>query len=332
MDNAVKEIRELFAEKAAEDAPVQVDIEDPIEEVVEAIQEDPAEVIEPEVEAQAGEDSETPDTPYTVASLAEAIDVDAEFLYDVEIGMPDGAESIKLGALKDQYQSVISENAALKSKMDGMSSEMDNFNDQTAMGQGVSQEMIQAFAAKDNIKAQFEQTDWPAIEAEDAGQAALLRQKFQEAWNNADNQINQAQNNMAQYKNENLNRAATKMFELIPEWKDKDKRKADQAKIRNLMVANGYNDKVINGIQDPMAMVMLKRLAYLEEMYAGGKEAVKQVRAAPKVLPGGGRRAVKKVTLAEKVKDGKGKVRGASAGGRRQAELDAVKALFGKQA
>ena len=325
--NDIEEIKQIFAEKAAEDAPieepVQTDIEDPVEDedVVtdDIVADDTVEDIADDVEK------------YDTASLAEAIGWETSDVYDVEIQMPDGLPPTTIGAMKDDLRDALTAKAEMQTKMDGMSSEMNNYNDQTAMGQGVSQEMIQAFAHMDNIKQQFEQTNWQAIEAEDAGQAALLRQKFQEASQQGQAAINQAQNNMNQYKQQNLQRAAVKMFEIIPEWNNVETRKADQAAIKTMMLGEGYTEQMINGINDPIAMRMLRELSQLRAEKAGATEAVKQVRKAPKVLQGSGRRSAKKVSLVDKVKAGQTKVKGASAGGRRKAELDAVKQLFSKQ-
>ena len=326
--NEIDEIKQIFAEKAASEEPVQVDIEDPIEEVIEddvvtddVIEDDTGEVVEESDDVEK----------YDTASLAEAIGWDTADVYDVEIQMPDGLPPTTIGAIKDDLRDALTAKAEMQTKMDGMSSEMNNYNDQTAVGQGVSQEMIQAFAKMDNIKQQYEQTNWAAIEAEDAGQAALLRQKFQEASQQGQAAINQAQNNMNQYKQQNLQRAAVKMFEIIPEWNNVETRKADQAAIRTMMMGEGYTEQAINGINDPIAMRMLRELHQLRAEKASAVGAVKKVRKAPKVLPGGGRRSTKKVSLVDKVKAGQTKVRGASAGGRRKAELDAVKQLFSKQ-
>jgi len=327
--NEIDEIRQILTENAEAETPVDAPVDEVVDDTVDEVIAD--DVITDDAVEDDTDEVVADETKYTAASLAEAIGWDTEDIYDVEIGMPDGAEPVKLGELKDKYQSAVTENAEMKSQMEGMTAKMDNFNDQTTQGQGVSQEMMQAFSHLDNLKTQYEQTDWKAIEAEDAGQAALLRQKFQEAFNQGQGAVQQAQGNLARLKQENLQRAATKMFEIIPEWNDVEVRKADQAAIRSVLMAEGYTDQDINSIGDPKAMHMLRDYARLLKAERDGKAAVKQVRAAPKVLPSGGRRGAKKVTLADGVKAGQKAGRGANAGGRRKAELEAVKQLFGKQ-
>ena len=266
----------------------------------------------------------------TIAQLAEAIEVEPAFLYDMEIGMGEGKDPVKLGELKDQYQSVTTERDGLQAKVTELEANAGDSQSLANLGQGVSQEMLKAFSYMDNLQTQFNAVDWNAEEAADAGQAALLRQKYQEAFGQGQQAVTQAQTNMEGLKQENLKRAATKMFEMIPEWKDDGVRKTDQGKMRDVMVSAGYDDKAVNSITDPRVMLLLRELSGLREYKAAqegaGAAALKKVRKAPKVLKGLGVRGKKNTkkeiaTLTQTAHN-------ARPSQRKGAELNAVKAIL----
>jgi len=271
------------------------------------------------------------DETLTIAQLADAIDVDPEYLYDIDIGMGEGKDSVKLGQLKDDYQSVTTERDALVTERDALKSEAADPNSIANLGQGVSQEMIKAFANMDNLQNMYENFDWRGLseEPDGAGKVALKKQEFQEAFQRGQGFIQQADNNMKQLKSQNLQKAAAQMFEIIPEWKDETIRRTDQGKMKALMLAEGYNDNAVNSIVDPRAMKMLNELVSLREykanVEAGTVTALKKVRKAPKVLKGIGRKSPNLKAEAKKLVK---VARGASISKRKGAEVEAVKAIL----
>ena len=136
---------------------------------------------------------------------------------------------------------------------------------------------------------------------------------------------------MDSFKQQNLQRAAQVMFDIIPEWKTAETRKADQVKIKAAMKAEGYGDQVINGIADPRAMKLLRELVMLREQVAtfetAGADALTKVRKAPKVIGAGGRVGKSKKKSIEKLKSAARNTTLKS--GRRKAEMAAVKAILG---
>ena len=262
----------------------------------------------------------------TVAQLAKAIDVEPEFLYDIEIGMGDGEDPVKLGELKDKYTALLKTSGEQTTQLEEQSGELNNVADMTQQGQGVSQEMMAAFSRMDAIKQQYEGTDWKAMEEDDPGEAALMKQKFQEAFNAAQGQVQQAQKQMQDYKAQVLQKAGESMLRLMPDWTDIEVRKEAQAGIRKLLLAEGANDNYINQIQDPVAMKLLNELVQWRAKGKAAADAVHKVHKAPKVLKNAGKFKPNPQKNLAKLKEA---ARTARPSGRKNAEMAAVKALLG---
>jgi len=276
-------------------------------------------------DASAGDDASD---VYTVDSFAEAIGWETEDLYNgVVVGMGDNEKPVLLGELKDLYQATVRERDELNTKLESQTGELNTVRDLTNTGHGVSQEMMSAFSYLDSLKAQYEGINWQEREAADSGDAALLRQKFQDAFQNGQKAVDVAQDNMNKYRQQTLQRAAGRMFEIIPEWNQKPEvMKADQGHIRTMMISEGYSHDEINGIADPRNMKLLRELVMLRAEKAGAVTALKKVRKAPKILKPGAR--VAKVKTSVSVKDAKDAVTKATPSGRRKAEENAVKAII----
>jgi len=316
MDAALDQVKELFTPE----------VDETVEEVVE--EEINEEVIEDVEEEETSEEVPTEETDevLTIKELAAAIEVDPEYLYGIQIGMGEGKDAVSLGSLKDSYLDSVKENDALKSRLEEQDGAMNNFNDMSAAGQNVSQELVLAFSEMDAIKKQFENTNWAEIEADDAGEAALLRQKFNEAFQQAEGKAQQAQSNQQHYQQQNMQRAATRTLELIPEWQDKAVRSADQQAIQTRMQEAGYAPEVIQSISDPIAISLIRKLVHLEAQAAGTAEAVQKVRKAPKALKVGGRKAPNTQKKTEALVKA---AKTSNVGNRKKNELAAVKALMG---
>ena len=336
--NDITEIKALLAgtgEAAETPEPVETETVETDLVEAEALQEEipEGETAEaPGEEIPEGETAEAEDTElYTVSSLAAAIGWEASDLYDVAIPMADGEEPVTLGKIKDDYQALMREKQTMDTQIEELTVKANNVQDMTQQGQGVSQEMVEIFGEMDNIKNQYANINWDEEEKANPGQAALAKQKFQEAFNTAQGKLGQAQQKMAHYQQQTLHAAAGKMMELIPTWQDTAVRKVDQGKIRQVLLEVGYGEKIINGMRDPFAMQLLHELVGLREKVAGyetaGTAAVKQVRKAPKMI--GNKRVGAKATTKNKINELTQAVRTARPGKRRGAELAAAKAVLG---
>lgn len=321
MDNAVKAVQELIS-SAQEDVPEDL--------LIDGVEDEPI-VDEVETEAVIEETDEEPaneEVPdvYTIASLSEQIEVEPEFLYGVQIPMDGENEPISIGDLKNKYQDVIRERDALSTKVDGMAEEVTNAGAASQFGQQVSQKMMQAQAHKEAIVLQYQQVDWNKLETDDPGQAALHRQKYQQAFNQAESSIQEAQQAQAQQRQAYMQTATTEMYKIIPEWLDVGVMKSDQDGIRALLLAEGVPNQAIDQISNPIELKMVRELMQLRAEKAAATGAVKKVLAAPKVLKGRG--AIKHDKSAD-VKALKKKLAGASPSGRRKSETELARAILG---
>ncbi|MCH9839301.1 hypothetical protein K0U83_26805 [bacterium] len=329
MKHEIDQVRELFQAQQpgpeAKAVPEEVEVPEELlidtdeeTEAVEAADQEAPEETEEGTEAVT-EEADTAES-YTVSSLAEAIGWEAKDLYTaVEVPMDNG-ETVPLGELKNEYQNTIRERDTLKTQLE-------QAQGQAGQAQQVSQEMIQAMAQREAIINQYQQVNWEQLEQEDAGKAALHKQKFQTAFNQAEDAINGARQVEQQARQQMLAAAADEMLKMIPEWQDATTRDAEQAKIRDAMHTSGYGDDIINSISDPRALTVWRELVLLREEKAAAQGAVKKVRKAPKVLKGAAR-----VSTAPPKPDARKlreKVRNARPGDRRKVEFDAVKQLMG---
>jgi hypothetical protein len=318
--------------------PEQVDIEDAIDETV-VDQEEPApeeELGQAPVENAEEPTDETPDAEgeepgeiRTIAQLAEAIEVEPQYLYDIEIGMGEGQDPVKLGQLKDEYQAVVKERDAavhMANQIKNQFSDLPNVD-------GMTPQVLEAQANIRALQMEMEQVNWEEAERQDPGQAALLKQKYQEAFQIAHGQLQAAQSAMGQARQARLQAAFPVMLEKIPAWQNSEIRKADQGKIMQMMASEGYHENEVRGITDPRTMKLLYDLMSLREqngqLETAKAAALKKVKKAPKVI-GSARRVAKNDK--KRTEEAIQRAKNAPRTQRRGAELDAVKAILSSQA
>ena len=265
---------------------------------------------------------------YTVSSFAEATGLEQSDIYDVLVPLDGEQEPVPLGTLKNEYQNSVREKQALEAQLAEAQQKAESVQGVVGAGRQVSDEVIEAMAQHQALVSRYESIDWARAEQEDPGQAALLKQKYGEAFGQAGQQVQAAKQRQVEMQQQGLQMAHQRMMELFPEWKDPAVMNADHETIRQSMRANGYDEATINGVSDPNALRVFLKLARLEQAQEQASEAVQKVRKAPKVLKGHGKFAKKsKGVDVKKLREG---VRKARPGDRRQAELSAVKALMGQ--
>lgn len=249
------------------------------------------EVIEATSEAEGVEEPNAEEDIKSIADLAKAIEVEPEYLYGMEIGMGDGQPAVPLGELKDKYQESLRERATLETQLQ----EQQAFVKQAQTGQNQNQqasnELIEASGRLNEINRQYNAIDWAEYEAKDAGEAALARQKFHEAANQTQSQIQQINQYQQQQQAVSMQDAAMQLTALIPEWKDVDIKQREQKQIRDAMLGAGYSEQAVANIADPIAVSAWRELLQLRAEKAGASAAIEKVKSAPKVLKGRGRTA-----------------------------------------
>ena len=334
-NNAFDEVKTLLADQGQ----LTPEAEPVVEPVVEEVVEDEPVVIEPvETEdpieplplaAETEEAAEGDD--FTPQQLADQIGWSAQDIYEgMLVPMGEGEDPVKLNMLKDDYQNTLRERNELQTKFDEQTEALKNAGVVNHEEQNISHEMISAFSDMDNIQKQFQQVNWAELEQQSPGEAALLSQKYKDAFAAAQGKLGQAKQNIEDNRQQNLAQAAVKLMEVIPEWKVDTNRHADQGEIRTLMLAEGYSNQMITSIADPIALKLLRELVGYRKQNLAAKESIKKVRKAPKVLSSTGRRkAPDKTQNAEKLKQ---IAQNAKPSSKRKAELDAVRALIASRA
>lgn len=260
--------------------------------------------------------------PTDLTALAEAIEVTPEELYNVQIKMPDGQEPITIGELKNEYSEAKREQERLQTTITEQKELIEQA--QTGIGQTaqVSQAKITLMGQLESIKAEYQSTNWPELEASDAGAAALLRQKFQEANAEVGGQLQYINQNERQQQTQLVQRTAQQTVDLIPEWKDDAVRTSAIKNIETLLAGEGMTPQQASRINDPISVKLLNELATLRANAKAAEESVKVVRKAPKVLRSNSRQKVN----ASKQTDAL--IAKAKATGTRQDEVNAVKAIL----
>ncbi len=329
MDNAaLAEIRDLIA-------PTQEIPDEKIEdEIIEDETVDNSEIIDEGEQAEADEDNtddvetvgedetqSSNDEQQTIKSLAAAIEVDQEYLYNVQMPMDDGT-MVSIGDIKNQYQDAVREKTTLETQLAEQQTQLDNGQQALNAGQQLSQQEVQAQMEMAAVEKEFNDTDWTDLETYEPGQAALARQKLQERYQAANTAIQMASFQRHQDQQTLLQHAQTKMLEIIPEWSDPTVLKSDQALMNTAMIEAGYTQQEIGTIADPIALKLMRELVMLRAEKAGGKAAAKKVVKAPKVLKTGGITTPKKKTVTQNL------VKQAKATGNKNDAFNAVKSLL----
>ena len=268
--------------------------------------------------AAATEAGASDDEPYTMASLADAIELDQAELYKVLIPLDEGAEPISIGEIKNKFQNLAREKTALETQLAEASQG-------AQQGQQLSQEEINATIEMQMIQKQYADIDWTEEEAYDAGAAALKRQKFQEQFNTAQQKLGFVQQQRTAEQQTHLAAANTKMLELIPTWQDATVRTADTGKMNELLIGAGYTQEIINHIDDPIAMSLIRELMTLRAEKKTAGDVLLKAKKTPKVLKKTGQFAVKKANVADQLA-----VKARKTGRRQDAEA-AVKAILSGQ-
>ena len=321
-DNAIEQATAILNGSLA--APVEEVVEDePVEDIgAEAViteGEEPEETV--------GEEGESDDEgPMTLKQLAEAIEVDVDYLYDIEIGMGDNQDPIPVGKLKDEYQAAIRTNTQLQEQLTSQAAEFEQKSSGMQVQQQASEQVQMANYELQDVQKEFNAIDWQRFETESPGEAALARQKFMERHQRAQQTMQQLAQQEEMQEGQHMQAMGEKLVELIPTWSDPAVRTEEQGQIRELLMGMGYTDAMLRNTRDPLAISVVHRLIKAEAQLAGGAAEVKRVRNAPKVLRQANGRFKQKGD--QQVVETKKAV---SANRNRHTELAAAKAIFNKR-
>lgn len=148
-------------------------------------------------------------------------------------------------------------------------------------------------AAQDLLR-EFQSINWQALEQQDAGQAALLRQKFQErqaqlrgVFHNIEQNKSQMQQKFMVETQEQLQKEAARLPELIPEWKDEATAKKERSEIREWAINAGFQPQDVDNITRADLVAVLRKAMLHDKLQQSKPEIEKKVRLAPKLVKPG---------------------------------------------
>lgn len=101
----------------------------------------------------------------------------------------------------------------------------------------------------------------------------------------------EAQQHQAQQNHQRLQSEHQALLDKLPDWKDADKAKAEQGRVRDYLKGQGYTDEDVAGVSDHRAVVMARKAMLYDDLVAKAATNAEKVKnlPAPKVLQPGGR-------------------------------------------
>jgi hypothetical protein len=164
----------------------------------------------------------------TLQQLADAIEADPEFIYGLEMGMPDGQPPLKLGELKDRLQ----EYERRSGEVERMQHELEQQRQQAiawASQLGQQQERVSAEVAEAQYEMRaaeeaYDRIDWDELRKLDPGRAALEQQTLMARYGAAKERAQQAQQQAQQLQYQTHAQAKAyhdqQLLARVPAWKD----------------------------------------------------------------------------------------------------------------
>lgn len=148
--------------------------------------------------------------------------------------------------------------------------------------------------AANQLLQEYQSINWQALEAENPGHAALLRQKFQEkqaqlrgVFHNIQQEKAQAGQKSQAAMHEALQREAQRLPELIPEWKDAAVAQKERTELRDWAIKAGYEPDEIDSISKAHHVAVLRKAMLADRLQQSRPEIENKVRQAPKLVKPG---------------------------------------------
>jgi hypothetical protein len=151
-----------------------------------------------------------------------------------------------------------------------------------------------AQVAANQLLQEYQSVDWRTLEFQDAGQAALLKQKFQEKQAQLQGVFHNIQQNKAQMQQQGeyqyhamLNQEAERLPSLIPEWKDSQVAEKERGEIREWALKAGFPPEEVANISRAHHVVALRKAWMADKIQQSRPEIENKVRQAPKLVKPG---------------------------------------------
>jgi len=271
-----------------------------------------AETPEPAATEKPEGDSTEPETQsLSTADLAEVLGIDEDSLDVGDDGKLiikakiDGSESkAKLADLLKTYQlqghaeNKVREAAEARKAADARMQEVE----QAAQAR-IQQVESMAKVAASELMREFQSINWPALEQADPGQAALLRQKFQErnaqlqgVFQNVNAERQRATEGIFRQRAEYLQKEMQRLPEVIPEWRDRAVAQKESQEIIDWGRSKGFSDAQLKALNESSAeQIAIVRKAMMFDKLQTAKPAIEnKVRKAPVIVKPGQQQATSK--------------------------------------
>lgn len=260
---------------------------------------DPAEPqVEPDddgVEQDSGPQLTTTDLAKLLGVDEDALDLDEDgsVKFKTKINGESGAaklaEMLKSYQLEGHVNKRSMEVAEKEKALQARAAEADQqFKRQLEYAEGLTN-----IAAK-QLMEDYQSIPWAQLEAENPGQAALLRQKFQDKQNqlrgvyqNIEQNRQQSMAKQQQLMQQHIAKEAERLVELIPEWKDSSVANKERAEIREWGLKQGFTPEEMDTVGKASIVVMLRKAMKHDQLQQKKPEIENRVRQAPKIVKPG---------------------------------------------
>jgi hypothetical protein len=151
-----------------------------------------------------------------------------------------------------------------------------------------------ANVAANQLMREFQSVDCVTLESTEPGQAALLRQKFQErqaelrgVFDHIQQQTAQQEAARTQERQKFLQAEAARLPELIPEWKDEAVATKEQREIREWALKQGFQAQEIDAVERASHLAVLRKAMQFDKLQQAKPAIENKVRNAPVLVKPG---------------------------------------------
>lgn len=247
--------------------------------------------VEPQETEEGGDEAQIE----SVTDLLKAMEADPEWFYGLKFSYGDGREPITVGELKDSVATLETEKAQLaeqKQAIEAAKAQVQQAFSQAAPNPQASAELMSAqaelMAVSQWINALPADEGFKKLEAENPGEAALVRQKAQDALGQAQGKYQMAQQQeqaiTAQRYQAAMAAGMQRLPELIPEWRDPKAMEAEKPTLFEAGEAAGYTRQEVEGVMDPRALVLLRKAAKYDALMKQAGDIKGKVMKTPKMI------------------------------------------------
>jgi hypothetical protein len=249
--------------------------------------------VDEESDEESGDLSEPDDSEEgvsTITELAEQLEVDPAELYSLQVPMGNGVEPLTLSELKDKYQEMARSREQFEAEKAQLAQEAERIKLEATQLSQVDERIQQADVELKHINETYNSIDWDLFEKENPGEAALQRQKFQEAFQEVSARkaqlMQQVELERAQAEEKFLQEQAQQVLKLIPEWKDREVYQKEKSEVQTLLQEYGFSDSDIQSIRDAKAIKLLTDYLRLKKGVSNAAVKTTKLRKSKILKPG----------------------------------------------